>query len=98
MSSKFHSIFSAPTFGRTFPIRRVMAACRKVIPVGISHSFQLTHHYREDFVSPVNSGQISTGFWWEKCGSSNKGLPFTKLSTAYSWLNRLIHGHLQRIS
>lgn len=98
MSAKFHSIFSAPTFGRTFPIRRVMAACRKVIPVGISHSFQLTHHYREDFVSLVNSDQISTGFWWEKCGSSNKGLSFTKLSTAYSWLNRLIHGHLQRIS
>jgi hypothetical protein len=98
MSAKFHSIFSAPTFGRTFPIRRVMAVCRKVIPVGISHSFQLTHHYREDFVSPVNSDQISTGFWWEKCGSSNKGLPFTKLSTAYSWLNRLIHEHLQRIS
>lgn len=98
MSAKFHSIFSAPTFGRTFPIRRVMAACRKVIPVGISHSFQLTHHHREDFVSPVNSDQISTGFWWEKCGSSNKGLSFTKLSTAYSWLNRLIHEHLQRIS
>jgi len=93
-----NSPFFSRSFLSHFSIRRVMAACRKVIPVGISHSFQLTHHYREDFVSPVNSDQISTGFWWEKCGSSNKGLPFTKLSTAYSWLNRLIHGHLQRIS
>jgi len=93
-----NSPFFSRSFLSHFSIRRVMAACRKVIPVGISHSFQLTHHYREDFVSPVNSDQISTGFWWEKCGSSNKGLSFTKLSTAYSWLNRLIHGHLQRIS
>jgi len=93
-----NSPFFSRSFLSHFSIRRVMAACRKVIPVGISHSFQLTHHYREDFVSPVNSDQISTGFWWEKCGSSNKGLSFTKLSTAYSWLNRLIHEHLQRIS
>ena len=93
-----NSPFFSRSFLSHFSIRRVMAACREVIPVGISHSFQLTHHYREDFVSPVNSDQISTGFWWEKFGSSNKGLPFTKLSTAYSWLNRLIHEHLQRIS
>ncbi len=93
-----NSPFFSRSFLSHFSIRRVMAACRKVIPVGISDSFQLTHHYREDFVYPVNSGQISTGFWWEKCGSSNKRPPFTKLSTAYSWLNRLIHGHLQRIS
>ncbi|HCP06157.1 MAG TPA: hypothetical protein DIT30_02865 [Verrucomicrobiales bacterium] len=75
-----------------------MAACRKVIPVCISPSFQLTHRDREDFVPPVNSDQIGTVFLSEECGPSNKVLPFVKLSTAYSWPNHLILGYLQRIS